>query len=313
MIDIFYFDNTSKKAEIKDIEKIKSKPLWIDITNITKDEADVLSKTFELHPLTVEDLINLNTRIKTEDFPNYLFCIFYSIEKKKEIVMKEIDMILGQNFVITSHKTGIDSFNALKANEQRLENLFKKGLDFLFHRLLDLEIDNFFPVLESIDDEIEKIEDKVAIKVNPSVLKQILHLKRIIVNIKRTVLPQREKISFLAKNEHKFISKKAIPYFRDVYDHAIRVSDTIDNYREAVANTFDVYMSSMSNNMNEVMKILSVIATIALPLTVISGIYGTNFAVLPGQHFAYGFWVMILAMALLSVGMIYFFRRRNWF
>jgi magnesium transporter len=227
--------------------------------------------------------------------------------------MIELDYVIGDNFLITNHKKEIESYNILKNDKERLGNLFRKGNVFLFHKLLDLEVDNYFPVLEKIDDLIETIEEEVTKNPNPKLLKQILKLKRKIVSVKKITLPQREKISFLAKNNYKYITKKAIPYFRDVYDHSIKVSDTIDNYREAVGNTFDAYMSAISNNMNEVMKVLSIIATIALPLTVISGIYGTNFTNLPGSSFVYGFWIMIFGMVLLSVFMIYHFKKKKWF
>lgn len=313
MIEIFYFDKTVKKGAAKDLNKLKNKQLWIDATNITKKEVDLIKETFSLHPLTAEDLYKFNVRIKVEEFPSYLFCVFYGIKKTKIIELVELNFIIGNNFLITNHQKEVESYSLLKNNQERLENLFRKGNDFLFHRLLDLEIDNYPPVLETIDDQIENIEEKATKQPKPELLTKILKLKRLLVQIKKVVFPQREKISFLAKNEYEFLSKKAVPYFRDIYDNSIRVSDAIDNYREAISNTFDAYMSAVSNSMNEVMKVLSIIATIALPLTVISGIYGTNFAVLPGSGFAYGFWVMISGMFLLSVVMIYYFRRKRWF
>lgn len=313
MIDVFYFDKKIKKGDFKSIGKLKGKRIWIDITDIKKEESEVISKYFNLHPLSKEDLINLPMRIKVEEFPDYLFCVFYGILDDKQLSLSGLDFVIGKNFLITNHKKRINSFEELKKNPDILENVMKKGVDFLFHKLLDKEIDNFSPVLERIDDEIEHIEENVARKARPHLLKKILAIKRHIVLIKKVTMPQREKISFLAKNEYKLLSKNTIPYFRDVYDHAIRVSDQIENYREAIGNTFDIYMSSVSNNMNEVMKVLSIIATIALPLTVISGIYGTNFSNLPGQGFYYGFWIMILLMILMSVGMILFFKKKGWF
>jgi len=313
MLDIFYFDKTVKKGTLKELSKIKSKQLWIDSTNITKEEAKIIKTTFDLHPLTTEDLLTTNTRIKVEEFPNYLLCVFYGIQKTKSIELLELDFILGKNFIISNHRKNIAPYDVIKKDKEKLERLFKKGNDFIFHKLLDNEIDNYFPVLEHIEDIIEHIEEEAIKKPKPKLLSKVLKLKRLIVQIKRITLPQREKISSLTKSEYKFISKKAIPYFRDVHDHAIRISDNIDNCRDAIGNSFDVYMSTISNNMNEVMKVLSVIATIALPLTVISGIYGTNFTLLPGSTFIYGFWAMIFAMILLSLGMIYLFRRRGWF
>lgn len=313
MIEIFYFDKTVKKGTAKDLNKLKNKQLWIDSTNITKKEVDLIKETFSLHPLTAEDLYSSKVRVKVEEFPDYLFCVFYGIQKTKTIEMVELDFIIGKNFLITHHKKGIESYSLLKNSRERLKNLFRKGNDFLFHRLLDMEIDNYSPVLETVDDRIEAIEEKVTKHPKPELLTRVLKLKRLLVQVKKIVFPQREKISFLAKNEYRFLSKKSIPYFRDIYDHSIRVSDAVDNYREAISNTFDAYMSAVSNSMNEVMKVLSIIATIALPLTVISGIYGTNFAELPGSGFAYGFWVMILGMVLLSLFMVYYFKRKSWF
>ncbi len=313
MIDISYFDKTLKKGEIKDLKNLKKNKIWVSITNINKKEANLIKNVFDLHPVTIEDFIHYNTLVKVEEFPNYIFCVFYGIKKNRNIELMEIDFVLGKNFLITNHRKEIDSFNELKKNKEKLTNLFEKGVDYIFHKLLDSEMDVFFPALEIIDDQIEEIEEEVTKKPKPEILSRILKMKRQLVFIKKTVFPQRDKISFLAKNQYRFIQEKTIPYFRDVYDHSIRVSDTVDNYREAVANTFDVYMSAVSNNMNEVMKVLSVIATIALPLTVISSIYGTNFAILPGSKFIYGFWIMIGLMLLMSLTMIHYFKKKKWF
>ncbi len=313
MLDIFYLDRKLKTAKPGELSRLLGRRLWIDVTGITKEEASLLRKAFDLHPLTEEDLVSSNTRIKVEDFSGYLFAIFYGIEKNKGVQLVELDFLLGDSFIITNHKREHDCFTGLKKNTAKIEELLLKGPDFVFHKLLDDVVDNFFPVLETIDDNIEKLEESVTKMPRPELLSRILQQKRQIVHIKKTVMPQREKISFLAKNNYRQISKKALPYFRDIYDHAIRVSDTIDNYREAAGSAFDAYMSSVSNNMNEVMKVLSIIATIALPLTVVSGIYGTNFTVLPGSRSVYGFWVMILVMFIISGGMLMFFRKRGWF
>ncbi|MBU0666211.1 MAG: magnesium/cobalt transporter CorA [Nanoarchaeota archaeon] len=313
MIEITYFDRGVKNGLVSKLSELIRFPLWIDVTNMTKDESKLLEAAFGLHQLTSEDLLNSCTRIKNEEFPEYLFSVFYGIKNTKKIELTELDFVLSKKFLITNHKIKLDSFEKLKQNNARLEALFKKGLDFLFHDLLDQEIDNYFPVLETIDDQLEKIEEEVTKKPKPELLNKILQLKRQIIFIKKTAIPQREKISFLMKEQSRFLSKKITPYFRDVYDHSIRVSDSIENYREAIGGTFDAYMSAVSNNMNEVMKVLSIIATIALPLTVISGIYGTNFTNLPGAGFKYGFLTMILLMILMCFGIIYFFKKRKWF
>ncbi|HLC66506.1 MAG TPA: magnesium/cobalt transporter CorA [Candidatus Nanoarchaeia archaeon] len=319
MIEIFYFDGAVKKANVHDLEKVKAWPIWIDVTNITKKEAEVLRVAFDLHPLTVEDMLQANSRIKVEEFSQYVYCVFYGVEKRHDvhkgrpIGLVEIDFALGERFLISSHIGEIASFNELKNNTVMLEQLFRKSVDFIMHRLLDHEVDNYFPVLQSIDDQIEEIEEEVTKRPQHTLLARILSIKRTIVIVKKVALPQREKISVIAKTASRFVSKKAMPYYRDVHDHAVRVADLIDNYRENIGNTFDVYMSAVSNTTNEVMKVLSVMATLALPLTVISSIYGANFAILPGAENPLGFWIMIGFMAIVSSGMLLFFRSRHWF
>src|SRR3989338_4761402 len=312
MMDIFYFDKKLRKAAPEQLPKIKNKRLWVDVSNITKQEAEMLSDAFNLHPVTAEDLLNANTRIKVEEFPQYLFCIFYGVEQKKAIELMELDFVIGRNFLISSRNADISSYAELKSNREKLEALFRRGVDFIFHRLLDGEQDNYFPVLEYIDDEIDIIEGKLSGTPSNDLLTSILALKHSISLLRKTTLQQTEKLSFLVKNDYPFISSQALPYFRDIYDHSIRVSDLIDNYREAIINTFEFYMSAVSKNMNEAVKVLSVIATIALPLTVVSSIYGTNFTNLPGSGFHYGFWVMIGFMIVLSGSLVYFLRRRGW-
>ncbi len=312
MMDIFYFDRKLMKARPEQLPKIKNRRLWIDVSNITKQEAELLKDVFNLHPLTAEDLLNANTRIKIEEFRNYLLCIFYGVQKKKNIELIELDFVIGKNFLISSRNADVSSNVELKANKEKLEALFRKGVDFVFHRLLDSEQDSYFPILEHIDDQIDLLEDKLSSTPSNELLASILDLKHSISLLRKTTLQQTEKISFLVKNDYAFISRHALPYFRDIYDHSIRVSDLIDNYREAIINTFEFYMSAVSKNMNETIKVLSIIATITLPLTVISSIYGTNFSNLPGSDFHYGFWTMIGFMIVLSGSMVYFLRRRGW-
>jgi len=213
MIEIFYYENKKiHKGTVKDLKKLKDKKIWVDILEMTAEEEELIKKTFKLHPLTSEDLFSRVTRIKVEEFPNYLFCVFYGIQKNDSIELVELDFVLGKNFLITNCRKEIESFEHLKNHEKKLKNLFVKGTDFLFHRLLDAEVDNFFVVLDTIDDDIEEIEEGVTKKPTPELLSKILKLKRLVVLIKKSVMPQREKLSFLTKNDYPLISKKAIPY-----------------------------------------------------------------------------------------------------
>lgn len=313
MLDITYYDEGIRKAKIEELEKIKDKKIWIDTHTLTKEEVQTLGKTFDLHETTLEDLFNSNVRIKIENFDNYILCIFYGFKKSKTLEFHELDFVIGKNFIITNHKKDLESFEKLKKDKDKLEALFKKGEDFLFHKLLDEETDGYFPILENIDMDIEKLNEEAAKNPKPKILKEILKHKRSIILAKRIIYQQREKMSFLAKKDYKQISKKVVPYLRDVYDNTIRISDSLDNSRELIGNAYDIYMSSINNSMNEVMKVMSVIATLALPLTVISSIYGTNFLNLPGSANPIGFWIMISAMTIMSSIIIILFKRRGWF
>lgn len=309
MIDIFYYDNGLKEAKITDLHKIKNKKIWVDITDMTVEDRDILLNKFNLHHLTVDDLFKSRVRIKIEEFPEYIFCVYYGI-KKNDLV--ELDFVLGKNFLITNHKSKLDSFTSLKENKNKLGSLLRNGNDFVFHWLLDYEVDNFFPFIDDIDESIEEVDNMVTRKPRQSTLKKIQSIKKQINELKKVSFPQRDKIANIAKKEYAFISKKAVPYFRDIYDNSVRLSDSIESCRDAIGNTFEAYMSSVSNSTNEAMKVLSIISTIGLPLTAISGIYGTNFKMLPGSEHPMGFWIMLVLMILFVVGMIWFFRKNEW-
>ena len=313
MITLFYYDGKVKKGKLEDLPKIKQHNVWIDVQDITQFEAEKLQVSLNLHALTIEDFINSKVRVKVEEFDNYLFCVFYGLKNVNASDLRELDFVIADKIVVSNHKKSIESFERLKADPERLGKLLEKGPEFVFHRLLDKEVDNFLPILEKFEASIDLLEEKAIANAAPLVLSEILAKKRSLAKLKRMALAQREKLSFIVKNKYKFIAKRSNPYFRDVYDHAIFISDTLDNQREAIGNCFDVYMSTVSNNMNQVMKVLSIIATIALPMGVISGIYGTNFVNLPGSGALVGFWVMIGSMVLVMVVMLGLFKKLKWF
>lgn len=312
MIEIFYLDKSVKQGDINKLADVKDKPVWIDAFGLTAEEADLLKVNFDLHKLTVEDLLTAFTRVKVEEFHNYLFCVFYRIKEVKSIELEEMEFVVGRNFFISVHKEKIPSFEELKNNKEKLEKLFNKGPDFLMHKLLVEEVDNYFIVLGKVENHIDLVEDEAVKNPTPLVVSKILRLKRQINKIKKVVFYQREKIALLAKGDTPFISEKALPYFRDIHDHSIMVWDIVDNARDAVSNTFDVYMSTISTNMDKVIKALTVVATVTLPFMVISSIYGTNFANIPGSQHPFGFEIMILFMILLAIIMMYSLKKRKW-
>lgn len=312
MIEVFYYEDGLKQGSVEELESLKDKQLWLDITDISKEEGKLLRSIFNIHPLTIEDLRKTNVGVKIEEFEHYMFCTFYGISKNGDYNFTELDFVIGSNFLITNHRDPVASYTLLKTSPTKLQSLFKKGNDFIFHKLLDFEIDNYLPVLENLDEEIDDIEREITKRTRRDHISRIQDLKYKITSIKKITLPQREKLAILSKTDNPFITEAAKPYFRDIYDHTIRAADMIDNYKDAINNSFELYMSSMSNNMNEIMKVLSIFATISLPLTVVSSIYGTNFVHLPGDTHPYGFWIMIGVMIFISFGFMLFFRKKNW-
>ena len=315
MGDIIFLDkNNSIKSvplTIKNIKKCNSSPLWIDITYPKFDELLILQEAFNLHPVTLDDLSNKVSPIKIEEFEQYMVVVIRQMLQKHRA--SEINFALGKNFVISTHVKAVESYENLKQDKIHLKRLFLKGIDIFFHTLIDLEIQRFAPMLREIDEEIEAIDVKVT--ENPTQLdaNKIFAVRKRLGRLKKVTFPMREVMMFLARRPSKFITSKSLPYFRDAYDTMVRASDNVVAYREAASSTFDVYISSLSHNMNQVMKALAMMATLALPLTVISSIWGTNFDNLPGQHAYWGFWIMNLSMAAISIGMLIYFHKKHWF
>ena len=314
MITIFYYDKKLKTLEFskKNLLRVKNKPVWIDVEKGTKDHYNIIREVFDLHPLTVEDVMLKPTHVKVEEFPNYLLVVLKGISSEDTVRLTEVDFVIGKNWLITNHHGPRSSVQKLMEDEEKLVKLLRKGVDFVMHRLIDVEVDNYMPVISQFDEQIEKLEEEAVKKPDQSIMQKILKLKKRLGEIKKSSFPQREIIGLLARREYKYISKKAEAYFRDVYDHTIHISNTIAHQREAINGTFDVYMSSLSNNMNEVMKMLSIIATIMLPLTFITGVYGMNFLFLPASKHPFGFWGIIIFMAALAAFMLVLFRRKRW-
>jgi magnesium transporter len=315
MLEIFYLDGSeAKKAHVKDILRLKNKRIWIDITDPHKDDISLLHKILKLHPLTEEDLLKENERIKVEEFPEYLFCVFNGVSYAgSRLAWSTIKFLANKNCIVTAHKKELANFESLKKEKERLSVLLGKGPDFVLHSLLDAEVEEYMPILQKIDDEIEHVDEIIASKHMKDVMKTILKLKREIIELKKVLINQREKISTLSKIDFKFISNDAKPYFRDVYDESILISDLVENQREMISSSVESYMSAINVMQNDVMKFMTTVATVALPLTVISSIYGTNFKILPGSGHDLGFWIMICAMLIIVFSMATFFRRKGWF
>jgi magnesium transporter len=291
--------------------------LWINIDGIS--DTNVISQVgeiFNLHPLLLEDIVNTTQRPKFEDYGEYIFLVLkmiYYDNDKKEIHAEQVSLVLGNDYCLTFQEQIGDIFNPirdrLKNNKGRLR---KQGVDYLVYSLVDSVVDNYFIILERLGDFIEGMESELITQPDTKTLMDIYTLKRDAVFLRRSVWPLREVISSLERNDSKLIKKTSLVYLRDVYDHTIQVIDTIETFRDMLSGMLDIYLSSVSNRMNEVMKVLTIIATIFIPLTFIAGIYGMNFKYMPELNRPWGYPAVLGIMLLIFIGMLVYFKKRKW-
>lgn len=291
---------------------------WINIEGLHKlDILEKIGECFGLHPLVLEDIVNTDQRPKMEDYGNYLYIVLrmlYLRESTGEVTTEQISLIVGENFVI-SFQEGIegDVFNAVR---ERLRGekgrLRKMGADYLAYSMIDAIVDHYFIVFERLGENIELLEDKLVSSPTQETLHKIHSLKKEMIFLRRTIWPLREVIGSLERGDSLLIKDATKIYLRDVYDHAIQVMDTIETFRDMVTGMLDIYLSSVSNRLNAVMKVLTIIATIFMPLTFIAGVYGMNFKYMPELEWVWGYPIVLLVMLIIGILMLVYFRRKKW-
>lgn len=297
----------------------KSKPTvtWVNVDGVHNvPMLEQLGECFGLHRLVMEDILNTDQRPKMEDYGEYLYLVFKMISngKGREFVTEQTSVILGPNFVLSFQEGAEgDVFNVIR---DRLRNnkgrIRKLGPDYLAYSFLDAVVDNYFVVLEKLGDRIESLETELIENPTQKTVQKLYRLKRELIYLHNAVWPLREVVSNLAKHESSLIHESTAPYLRDVYDHVIQVIDSVDIYREMISSMLDMYLSSVSNRLNAVMKVLTIIATIFMPLTFLVGVYGMNFKYMPELEWHYGYPLVWLLMLGISGFMLYFFKRKKW-
>lgn len=319
MAEIHYFDRKLNSMPLtkKNLNRVRNKKVWIDLQRPKEKDIEIIRRRFKLHPTTIEDIKTHNTRIKIEEFKKYLFIVMYDIiEKKDSLQQFEIDLILGKDFLITHHGQKLEEFgeelDELKRNSKKLSNHFVIGPDKIMHDIMDKVVAHYFPIAEKLNDKIYDIEETVAERADKETLAQITALRKKIVILKRILDPQNEKITRLAKSKDKFIRQDTMPYIRDLNDDIIRLAEMNESHRDSVRAIYETYMSTISYNLNEIMKILSIVGAIMLPLTFITGLFGMNFRFMPGLNHWLGFWIVCLVMIFLGVAMLMAFQRKGW-
>jgi magnesium transporter len=290
---------------------------WININGL--HEIDVIEKVgrhFNLHPLVLEDILNTHQRPKMEDFDDYLVIILkmFTLKDGGGIEAEQISIVLGFNFVLSFQEKEGDIFNNIRERIRSGKGRIKRmASDYLAYALVDTIVDQYFVILENLGERIEAIEEGLINDSGPEILHSIHELKGVMIHLRKSVWPLREVVNKFERSESRLIRESTTPFLRDVYDHTIQTIDTIETYRDMLSGMLDLYLSSVSNRMNEVMKVLTIIATIFIPLTFITGIYGMNFVNIPELGWRWGYPLVLIIMALIGLSMGLFFKRKKWF
>lgn len=324
-VDITVFDYTEKDFEEKKIKDIKEcfpykdKPsvTWINVDGMNLDVIHQIDDHFGIHPLVAEDIVITGQRAKMEDYDNYIFIVIKMIYMKRgeeEMYSEQISLILGPNYVISfQEKMGGDVFDPIRDRIRAAKGRVRKmGADYLAYCLLDAVVDNYFVILEKKGEEMDILESRLIDDGRPEFSLEIHQHKRDMGFLRKQIWPLREVLSSLQRSESRLIKKTTSIYLRDVYDHAIQVIDTIESFRDILSGMHDMHMTTISNKMNEVMKVLTIIATIFIPLTFIVGVYGMNFDDMPELHWRGGYFLLLFCMAIVAGGMVVYFKKRNW-
>jgi magnesium transporter len=290
---------------------------WIDVCGVHDVDAVArIGSVLRIHPLVLEDIVNTRQRPKAEVYDGHLFVVLQMIRYVREasrLETEQVSLILGPRYVVTFQERPGDVFDAVR---QRIRSgkgrVRRQGADYLAYCLLDVVVDHYFHVLEALEDELEALEPTLLSRPGPETLETIHELKRALVTLRKGVWPLRELLNTLERGESDLVTPTTRPYLRDVYDHSVQVIDTVESFRDVLAGYLDIYLTSASNRLNEIMKVLTIVATVFIPLTFLVGVYGMNFEHMPelGWRWAYpAVWAFMIGIA---GAMLYMFRRKGW-
>ncbi|MFU8859515.1 MAG: magnesium/cobalt transporter CorA [Cyclonatronaceae bacterium] len=347
---IILFDYDEKEIHEKEISRAEecfpfrdtATVTWINVDGVHQTGViEELGNHFGIHPLVLSDIVNTQQRPKIEDYDDYLFVVLKMIYQGNhihkadtdtngnqpgnvsqnnparpgngEITAEQVSLIIGPNYVISFQETSEDLFNPIR-NRLRSSSgrIRKKGADYLAYTLIDTIVDNYFVILETLGEKVEDLEDELLKFPGESTMLAIHNLKRDMIFLRRSVWPLREVTGFLERGESKLIHKTTRVYLRDVYDHTIQVVDNIETARDILSGMLDIYLSTLSNRTNSVMKVLTIIATIFMPLTFIAGVYGMNFVNMPELQWHWGYPLIMLIMFMIAMSMLTFFKKKKW-
>lgn len=289
--------------------------LWFDLDTPTQQDLEFLEKQLKIHHLTLEDVVNQNQRPKIESFESYVYLVIHPLIRKDHIKIEpaEVDLLLGQNWLVTVRYGPVPGLIENSRSHEKLGDALARGADFLLYKVVDLIVDSYFPLMDQIEEEIDFLEDALVRQADIEEMNRLLTLKRSLVHIRHAVTPQREVFNQLTRHDFHFIRPDYTLYFRDVYDHLIRITEELDSLRDLLSGALEVHLSSISNQLNITMKRLTAWGTIFVVITAIAGIYGMNFEYMPELKWRYGYAAAIGFMAAVSGGLYFYFKKKDYF
>lgn len=324
VITVYDYDaHSSKEHELTEVEqcfpfKNNDRITWLNIDGLRKTEVEKVCEHFVVHPLIIEDILSVTQRPKMDEVDDVLYCLLnmlYFNADDSTVEQEQISIILGKSFVITFQEDPLrDVFNPIRDRlRQAHSKLRQRGADYLCYSMLDLIVDNYFLVMEKLGEKIELLEEEVIRESNKLALTRINQLRKEMIVLKRNIAPVRDLVGGIIRSESELLDDRTTKYFKDVHDHIIQAYDLSENYRDILLSMQDLYINNVNLRMNEVMKVLAIVTCILAPATVIGGIFGMNFDVIPTAHKDWGFYTAVAAMLLIPVGMLIMFKRRGWF
>ena len=290
---------------------------WINIDGLHEVELiEKIGTHFNIHPLTQEDIVNTGQRPKVEDFEEYIYLVFKMLKFDETIghtTSEQVSLIVGPHYLLSFQETEGDVFNSVRERIRKGRiHIRKSGPDYLAYALIDAVVDHYFLILEKMGERIEHFEEQLHVQATPEILQATHDLKRELIYFRKQVWPIREVLNAWQKSESSIVQETNKVFIRDVYDHTMQVIDTIDSLRDIISGLMDLYLSTVSNKMNEVMKVLTIMATIFIPLTFVAGIYGMNFKYMPELEWKWSYLVLWILLIVIFCGMIFYFKRKKW-
>lgn len=304
---------TTERGQVETALGSPEARLWLDLETSPEEEILWLGHVFGFHPLAIEDCLHRNQRPKLEDYEGYLFAVLHGLRREGvlRLVTDEVHIFLSHRYLVSVHASPLEPLNRIFERSGKEPELLAHGPSFILHLLSDALVDAYFPILDTLGEEIDRLEDAVIRHPRRSRLNRLFALKRELVLLRRIINPQREVYNALSRRDYPFIDQRTALYFRDVHDHLLRASDTLDSYRDLLGSILEAYLTAASNRLNEVMKRLTIIATVFMPLSFITGFFGMNFELIPWKSRSL-FLLALLAVLLLPLGMLLWFFWSGW-